>query len=139
MFPAGKKRRPIWQPSTLQRVRRAFCNIKVSWTGLFAASLVLFLAGVVLPELFRLVVLIDPVSVPKAFEEQGFTGQVVAAEIADKTASIEEAVNTAAAPKGQLRLASDSSAPDIEVPETKLSVRSITQLLQVFLHRQPAH
>src|SRR5713101_2041194 len=135
-FP-NKKRRPIWQPTGLERLRLAFSTgVKISWKQLLAALLVLFLTGVVLPEVLRPVVLIDPVSVPKLLEEQGFTGQVVAAEIADQTASMEEAIKTAA-PRGQLRLASDSSIPDIEVPETKLSIRSIVQLLQVVLHRPP--
>jgi tetratricopeptide (TPR) repeat protein len=139
MFFAGKKRRPIWQPSRFERLRRAFsANVHVSWKHLLAALLLLFFAGVVLPELLRPVVLVDPLSVPKLLEEQGLTGQVVAAEVADRIASMEEAVESLA-PKDQLRLSSDSSVPDVEVPETKLSVRSVIQLLQVVLHRQPPH
>ncbi len=139
MLSAGKKRRPIWQPSKFERLRRAVsANLKIWWKNLLAALLLLFFAAVVLPELLRPVVLVDPLSVPKLLEEQGLTGQVVAAEVADRIASMEEAVETLA-PKDQLRLSSDSSVPDVEVPETKLSVRSVVQLLQVFLHRQPPH
>ncbi len=136
MFFAGKKRRPVWQPSKFERLRRAFsANVHVSWKHLLAALLLLFFAGVILPELFRPVVLIDPISVPKLLEERGLTAQVVADEVAERTASM--AMATRAAP---IRLASDSSLPEeVEVPATKLSLRSVVQLLQVFLHRQPPH
>src|SRR5208282_1376076 len=97
MFFAGKKRRPIWQPSKFERLRRAVsATLKIPWKHLLAALLSLFFAGVVLPEVFRHVVLIDPISVPKLLEERGLTAQVVADEVANKTASIEEAVNTTA-------------------------------------------
>jgi tetratricopeptide (TPR) repeat protein len=134
MFFARKKRRPIWQPTRLERIRRAVSGVTIPWKRLLSALILIVFAGVILSELLISVVLIGPISVPKPLEEQGFTGQVVAAKVKDQIASMEEAVKYTK--RDQLRLSSDS-LPDVEVPEIKVSLPSFIQLLQVFLHRQP--
>lgn len=101
---SGKKRRPIWQPSRLTRLREA-TNLAwtISWKQTLLAVLFLFLAGFVLAEILNPVVVIDPVSVPQFLERQGFTPEVVAAQVVDKASSIEEAIKTHA-PKPMMNI-----------------------------------
>jgi tetratricopeptide (TPR) repeat protein len=87
-------------------------------------------------------ILIDPLGVPKAMEDQGYTGLVAADRVAHEIRRIGQAtkvnVPTALA-IDNFDLASTETLPDIEIPETKLSLASATALVENFLHVAPRH
>jgi tetratricopeptide (TPR) repeat protein len=113
----------------------------------------------IISETFHSVVQIDPVVVPAELEEQGFTPQVISAEVTDQLEQIKRGVRAKRSEKAEERLSATSNInasrlelpdilegfsltsgeelPDIEIPETNLSLRTIVRFLQDFLHRQP--
>jgi tetratricopeptide (TPR) repeat protein len=113
------------------------------WLHRIARAIVdLLLIGLVIAILFRLAddkwngsILIEPFDVPKTLEEQGYTGRAVASKLADEIARIDLAVKTYA-PKS-IVIASNVSWPEIEIPETKLSLDTIVDFLETFFHMEP--
>lgn len=103
---------------------------------LLALSLVIGL--VVLLEARRKTVVIEAISVPKQLDDAGYKPDVISAEIRDKSAEIESAIIGTQAHKDNLDVR-EEKLPDIEVPETKLSIRSIIQLVQYFTGKEPLH
>jgi tetratricopeptide (TPR) repeat protein len=82
-------------------------------------------------------IIIDPVIVPKAMEDQGYTGVVAANRIASEIDRIERKTETLAR-KEKFDLKSES-VPDVEMPETKLSLASTITFLENFLGIAPSH
>ena len=80
-------------------------------------------------------IVLEPFSVPKRYEEAGFTSEAVSRLIADALIDLEEQANSRLE-KDRLALSSDpSSVPDIEVPGTKLGMRTLVEATQqVFRH-----
>jgi tetratricopeptide (TPR) repeat protein len=72
------------------------------------------------------------VILPKAIEEQGYTGLGAANRISDEIRQIEEATETFARKDKSIQTSSEQ-LPDIEIPETKLSLASAISLLEDFL------
>ncbi|MGO9265625.1 MAG: tetratricopeptide repeat protein [Candidatus Binataceae bacterium] len=119
----------------------------------------LVIAVPIINETFRSVVQIDPFAVPEELEKQGFTPQVISAKVADQLEKIKQGIKPKRSEKIEERLSATSNVnaarleipeilerfsltsvdelPDIEIPETKLSLRTIVHFLQDFLHRQP--
>ena len=105
------------------------------------AAVILLLAVVVskiVTDMWNRPLLIDPLIVPKAMEDQGYTGLVAANRMADEIVRIEQATKTFA-PKDKFMLAGSEPLPDIEIPETKLSLVSAIGFLEDFLHVAPPH
>jgi tetratricopeptide (TPR) repeat protein len=103
--------------------------------GISAAPVIVI---AVLPEFFRPVVVIENFTVPKAFEEQGYTSQTINNRIVDAIGNIERNTSTLAS-KESFAMANSSEVPDVVVPQTQLPLRTIVQVLQEVLHRQPPH
>jgi tetratricopeptide (TPR) repeat protein len=80
-------------------------------------------------------IILEPFSVPKRYEEAGFTPEAMGRLVADALLDLEEKANSRLA-KDRLALSSDpSSVPDIEVPGTKLGLRTLVEATQqVFRH-----
>jgi tetratricopeptide (TPR) repeat protein len=80
-------------------------------------------------------IIVEPFSVPKRYEEAGFTPEAMSRLIADALVDLEEQANSRLE-KDRLALSSDpSSIPDIEVPGTKLGIRTLVEATQqVFRH-----
>jgi tetratricopeptide (TPR) repeat protein len=83
-------------------------------------------------------ILIDPFGVPKAYEDQGYTAQVVASEVADEITRIERATKTSAR-KENIVPSNSEALPTISIPKTGLSMDVIVDFLESFLHLAPRH
>jgi tetratricopeptide (TPR) repeat protein len=83
-------------------------------------------------------VLIDLFGVPKEYEDQGYTGQVVASEVGDEITRIERATKTPTR-KEDVALANSQTLPAISIPKTGLSMDAIVDFLESFLHLAPRH
>jgi hypothetical protein len=110
----------------------------LSWKGALWGLLLLVVLVVTLREAFRSTTLVDPFIVPKSLTEQGYAPQAVANQVVDKIHRICLAVHTRAA-KGQVGLSTEGALPDIEVPETKISLRTMIQFLQELHNQEPLH
>jgi tetratricopeptide (TPR) repeat protein len=115
------------------RVRSAFQNITAARA---AISLMVLIVGVyVYRDLKRDVLIIDPFNVPKAYADMGLTGEVIANHISDEMAGIEK---EAIANEKRAGLKSDNvtlpgdlpPAIDVEVPGTKLSLKTLVEIIR---------
>ena len=101
--------------------------------------LVMAVAYKVLDDIRDRPILIDPLTVPAAMEEEGYTGLVAANRVADKIRRIEEETKTLARKDDILQASSEPTLLDIEIPETELSLSSAIGLLESLLHFAPRH
>ena len=127
MKTTGKRRVPVWSASlsgwkSLTDITR----LGISWHWLAIALAAALVARLVGPDLVSPPLLINQISVPTLISEQGYTSNVMGAETKDEIERIERLVKSTA-PKDEVRSAADESL-DIEVPDTKLSLRSITRV-----------
>jgi len=100
-------------------------------------------------------VVIDPIVVPKAFDDQGYTPQAFANQIRDQINEIRLSAMTKARKEGlavedsrenfgmvnkeSFAVLDNESLPDIEIPETTLSFRTAIDFLEGLLHLRPRH
>ncbi len=117
--------------------------------------LLVAILGQISQDYFRDPVVIDPIVVPKAFEERGYTPQAFAAEIRDEIDEIIRSAMTQAKKEGLVAgnnresfptvnkesyaVATGEALPDIEIPETTLSFRKVVDFLEGLLQLQPRH
>jgi len=85
----------------------------------------------VLADMWNRPILIDPVIVPKGMEDRGYTGLGAAKRVAEEIHRIEQATKTFA--RKDKSVQAGESLPDIEIPETKLSLTSMIGLLEGLL------
>lgn len=88
--------RPVWQPGRFSRLS-AFLKMTlrgITFRRLAVAIFVLPLLFYVYREITRDVLIIDPFTVPKQFEEAGLTSDVMANRIGDTLQQIEIATHT---------------------------------------------
>ena len=118
----------LWQhrPAALrsfEELRRFTVNASVVF---FAAVLVFITAQAT----FEDTIIIDPVSVPKSLEEQGYAGAAISRKLIDLVGRIEEESKTS---KAKERFGIDSrfaEASAIRLPSSSLSIQSIVTLLR---------
>jgi len=108
-------------------------------------------------------VVIDPIAVPQAFEERGYTPQTFANQIRDQIDEIKRAAMTRARKEGlapensresgsfnketfgtvnkeSFAVANSEALPDIEIPETALSFRAVVDFIEgLFPRLRPRH
>jgi len=88
--------------------------------------------------LSRHTVYIDKFVVPEEFEKRGYTSQTVTNRIRDALESIDQAVKTRAN-KEHFDTVGATELPEIEIPDAKLSLNAIVELLPDWLHLHPRH
>jgi len=135
------RRRPIWQPSHLSRV--------IHFLGGFFKQLTLkrvALALVVVPlllyvfrEVRRDALVIDPFSVPKQYEEAGLTPEVIANRIGNSLRKIEADAKTVMKKDNLESLRDEGSTPDVEIPGTKLGLKTLVDITRAVLGVYPKH
>jgi len=98
-------------------------------------------------------VMIDPIVVPKTFEDRGYTPQAFSNAVRDEIDTIRRASMTTVTKsegvngrqnfssiiKESIAVANTQDSPDIEIPETKLSFRTVTDFIERLLQFQPRH
>ena len=138
------RRRPVWRPSIQSRmlasVRRALG--RVTFAGFTRAVVVLVLASL-LPylcrEVFRDSIIIEPFSVPKRFEDVGLSGEVLANRIGDAMRRIEVSAKTDVTKDSLSTMRDERSIPNVEIPGTKIELKTLIQIAQAILGRHPQH
>jgi tetratricopeptide (TPR) repeat protein len=116
-----------------ERGQKELTPIRILLTVLFVP-----LAWYVYTEASRDVIVVESVSVPKAYEERGFTSAVITLRIAERLQQLEQGIDTYSQ-RDRLLQSGDSYVPDIEVPATKLSLQTLVQFAQQALHHEPEH
>ena len=95
-------------------------------------------------EAWHVKVVVDPITVPPRFTEIGITPDTMSTRVAAAMRLIEarahsQVANDLLAPSQESAVLGDSAASGIEVPGTKVSLKSIAELLQTVLGRAPTH
>jgi tetratricopeptide (TPR) repeat protein len=114
----------IWKQITLKR-------FVVSIIGL---PLVVYLIS----DARRQVIILDPVVVPKQFVDSGLTSDVITERVKEKMEEIQR-TNEYASSRAQLSMHDAQSLPNIEIPETKLSLQVVSDVLRKVLQNEPRH
>jgi tetratricopeptide (TPR) repeat protein len=121
-------------------VLRWFGRLKLlDWIALALLSAVIIQIG---EDYFGKPVIIDPIIVPKIFEDAGYTPRSFANRVRDQVEAInnEHFDGFEQLKQEQDRLSSDSSQlPDIEIPETGMSFSNVVDILERFLGVRPRH
>src|SRR5271165_5694594 len=84
----------------------------------------------------RRIVVLDPIGVPKQFVDSGLTSEVLTRRVREKLEEI-QAINDSPSSRDQVSMSSDQAYPDIEVPETKLSLQVVVDLFRRLLGTEP--
>src|SRR5579863_1070644 len=144
MHTQGRPRRALWKPRGWFRLLEFFKDaaqrvskfIEFGWTalGLLARSLVLvFSVGVIIysyKELTSDMLIIEPIAVPKQYADMGIGPEVMANRIKDSLNDIEETASTTVQ-KNRVAMQLDMlSAPDVEVPGTKIGLKTAIEILR---------
>ncbi len=146
-------RRPEPGPQRFGKITRVAEEAKACLTAsavllVLPIGLLIMLAALV-REIIRDDYMLDPMLIPTRIQQMGYTGEVVASRLADEIQSVNRSahgdVTTLRAVSGRLGLAqalsmsSNSKLPDVEVPETGLSLRSVAQLIRVAFNANQHH
>ncbi len=136
-----RRRRPVWQPSRLSRLKAFLRKTlgKISFGRLALAILVLPLLFYVYREVTRNVLIIDPFTVPRHFEEAGLTGEVMANRIGDRLHEIEIGTQTRLKKDNLTSLREEGSVPDVEIPGTKFGLKTLVDVTRAVLGIYPKH
>src|ERR1039457_4934143 len=135
------RRRPVWQPSRLSRLKAFLKDTlgSITFGRWILAIFVLPLLFYVYREVTRDVLIIDPFTVPKHFEEAGFTSEVMANRIGDALHQIEIAAQTGMKKDNPTSLREEGSVPDVEIPGTKLGLKTLVDVTRTVLGIYPRH
>lgn len=134
-------RRPVWRPSTLSRLVSYLKDLRKHFTfkRVVFAICVLPLLFYTYREVTHEALIIDPFSVPKRFEETGLTPEVVANRIGDSLRQIEANAQTRMKKDKLTLLHDEGSTPNVEIPGTKLGLKTIVEGTRAVLGIYPKH
>jgi len=80
---------------------------------------------------------LDVVNVPKEFQDQGYTSEVVARRINDGIKKIDKLEKDFISHQKSLELPSDSSISDLQIPTTNVSLKTVTLFVRQLLQLAP--
>jgi tetratricopeptide (TPR) repeat protein len=131
----------VWQPGWGSRLNAFLKDTlrKISIGRLALAVFVLPLLLYAYREITRDVLIIDPFTVPRHFEEAGLTSVVVANRIGDALRQIEEATQTRMKKDNLTSLRDEGSTPDVEIPGAKLDLKTVVDLARSVFGIYPKH
>ncbi len=122
------------------RVSHRFASIpRSAWLRTTALALILPILFYVYREVTRDVLIIDPFTVPKHFEEAGLTSEVMANRIGDRLRQIEIQTQTHMKKDNLTSLVEEGSVPDVQIPGTKLGLTTIVDITRAIFAVYPKH
>lgn len=124
---------PVPEPPRAQRI------LQWLWKQVSFKSLVLAVVVYLFWDASRHYVVLDPIIVPKQFADSGLTSEVMTQRVREKLEEIQGTDESASSTRDQLSMQADRDVPDIEIPETKLSLRLLSDVLRKFLNNEPKH
>lgn len=139
--PSGSHRRPIWASSAGSRVAQ-FLAKRVTLTSASIFFFLLLVAFYLFREVRRDVLFIEPFNVPKQYADVGLTGEVLANHVSDALDEMEREAITKEKRVGlrpdKFLLPGDLPAMiDVEVPGTKLGLKTLVEILREVLNISP--
>ena len=136
-----RDRRPVWQPARLSRLSAFLKNAlsKITLKGLALVVVALPLVLYVYREVTRDVLIIDPFTVPKSFEEAGLTPEVMANRIGDMLRQMETATDSSMKKDTLAAFRDEGSPPDVEIPGTKLGLKTVVDITRSVFAIYPKH
>ncbi|HXC94561.1 MAG TPA: tetratricopeptide repeat protein [Edaphobacter sp.] len=90
-------------------------------------------------EVTRDVLIIDPITVPKRFEEAGLTPQVMANRLGDRLQEIERSTQTSMKKDVMGALGEETTIPEVEIPGTKLGLKTVVDIARSVFGRHTKH
>src|ERR1017187_8874237 len=135
------ERRTAWQRSTFSRPRTFLKDTleRITSGRVALAIVVLLLLFYVYREVTRDVLIIDPFTVPKHFQEAGLTSEVMANRIGNTLHQIEIATQTQMKKDNLTSLREEGSVPDVEIPGTKLGLKTLVDITRTLFGIYPKH
>jgi len=137
--------RPKGSKELLERakgfVREAFRRITF-WRlvkGFVLVFLFLPLVLYVVREVNRDVLIIDPFGVPKSLSEAGLSSEVMVNRVGERLRVMEATTKTRMKKDVLLSQAEEASIPEVEIPGTKLGLKTIVDVARSLFHRDPKH
>jgi tetratricopeptide (TPR) repeat protein len=133
--------RTVWQSRRRSRPVALLKRIIkiVTFKRFLLALFVLPILFYVYREVTRDVLIIDPFTVPKRFEEAGITSEVMANRIGDTFRQIEQATRTMMRKDNLSFTEAEGSLPDIEIPGTKLGLKTVVDISRSICGIYPKH
>ena len=107
--------------------------------GTVLTLLGLLLLVYVVRELFRDVLIFEPLTVPKRFEEAGLTSGVMANRIGAALDELETSIKSVVMKKDVLGYLYSETTPEIEIPGTKIGLKTVVELFRNLLRVYPKH
>lgn len=120
------------------RVHRPFWKHSITQRTLMLLLLLLPLAFTLISRIRHPVVILDPVGVPKQFADAGFSTDMVTGRIKDRLQAIERTKESATA-KEDLEESNIPLFDKVEIPDTGISLQTISDSLLSLLGKQPRH
>jgi tetratricopeptide (TPR) repeat protein len=135
------RRPPAWHPRKVSRLIGFLKDLRkhLTFRRIVLAVFVLPLLLYIYREVNHDALIIDPFSVPKRFEETGLTPEVVANRIADALRQIETSAQTRMKKDNLTSLHGEESTPDVEIPGTKLGLKTLVEVARAVLGIYPKH
>jgi tetratricopeptide (TPR) repeat protein len=93
----------------------------------------------VVRELFRDVLIFEPLTVPSRFEEAGLTSRVMANRIGAALEELEISIKSVVMKKDVLGYLHSEATPEIEIPGTKIGLKTIVEIFRSLLRMHPKH
>jgi Flp pilus assembly protein TadD len=107
--------------------------------GFVVVFLFLPLVVYVVREVNRDVLIIDQFGVPKSLSDAGLSSDVMANRVGERLREIEDTTKTYMKKDVLGSQSEEASIPEVEIPGTKLGLKTIVDVARSLLHRDPKH
>ncbi|MBB5340721.1 tetratricopeptide repeat protein [Tunturiibacter gelidoferens] len=107
--------------------------------GFVVVFLFLPLVVYVVREVNRDVLIIDPFGVPKSLSEAGLSSEVMANRVGERLRVMEATTKTQMKKDVLGSQGEEASIPEVEIPGTKLGLKTIVDMARSLFHRDPKH
>ena len=134
---AEERKRTSWRTRSVKLLKGLVKQL--TWVRVAFVLLGLPLIFYVYREVTRDVLIIDPISVPKRFEEAGLTPQVMADRLGERMQEIERSTQTRMKKDVLAARPGETAIPEIEIPGTKLGLRTVVDVARSVFGRHPKH
>lgn len=90
-------------------------------------------------ELQRDVLVVDPIAVPKDFEDNGLTADVMSNRMCDALRRVESATKAKMKMDNPASSHDQGATPEIEIPGTKLTIKTVIDVIRRLSNKYPKH
>jgi hypothetical protein len=127
----------------ISRKTRSRDLIQLVWTQVTFSRVLFVTLGIplaiyLLTEVKRSVVVLDTIAAPKYFADSGLSSEALTRRVRQRLEEIER-TDEEASPKAQLSTESNHELPDIEIPDTKISLQVVGDVLRKILGNEEKH